>query len=48
MGDGGGVHSQLAAIVSILEKVGCTAETLRKWARQVERDAGKRFGSDDR
>ena len=36
--------SQWAAIVSISEKVGCTAETLRKWVRQAERDAGKRSG----
>jgi transposase len=24
--------------------MGCTAETLRKWVRQVERDTGKRSG----
>lgn len=36
--------SQWAAIVSISEKVGCTSETLRKWVRQAERDAGKRAG----
>ena len=36
--------SQWAAIVSISEKVGCTAETLRKWVRQAERDSGKRPG----
>src|SRR5215475_8021883 len=36
--------SQLAAITSIAEKIGCTAETLRKWVRQAERDAGKRPG----
>jgi transposase len=36
--------SQWAAIVSISEKVGCTAETLRKWVRQAERDVGKRSG----
>jgi len=27
---------------SIAEKIGCTAETLRKWVRQAERDAGTR------
>jgi transposase len=32
------------AITSIAEKIGCTAETLRKWVRQAERDAGTRPG----
>ena len=32
--------SQWAAIRSIAEKIGCTAETLRKWFRQAERDEG--------
>lgn len=36
--------SQWAAIRSISEKIGCTAETLRKWVRQAERDAGRRPG----
>jgi len=36
--------SQWAAIRSIAEKIGCTAETLRKWVRQTERDVGKRAG----
>jgi len=36
--------SQWAAIESIASKVGCTAETLRKWVRQAERDAGRRPG----
>lgn len=36
--------SQWAAIRSIAEKIGCTAETLRKWVRQAERDAGRRSG----
>ena len=36
--------SQWAAIRSIATKIGCTAETLRKWTRQVERDAGARPG----
>ncbi len=34
--------SQWAAICSIAEKIGCTAETLRKWVRRVERDEGVR------
>jgi transposase-like protein len=37
-------ESQWAAIVSIAEKMGCTAETLRKWVRQAERDTGHRTG----
>jgi transposase len=36
--------SQWAAIGSIANKIGCTAETLRKWVRQAERDQGKRSG----
>ena len=42
--------SQWAAIVSIAGKIGCTAQTLSNWVRQVERDQGKRIGAttDDR
>ena len=36
--------SQWAAIGSIAAKIGCTAETLRKWFRAVERDSGRRPG----
>jgi len=32
--------SQWAAICSIAEKIGCSAEVLRKWLRQAERDQG--------
>jgi transposase len=41
--------SQWAAIGSIAAKIGCTAETLRGWVRQAERDQGLRAGptSDD-
>jgi transposase len=42
----GGDHaSQWAAIGSIAAKIGCTAETLRKWVRQAERDQGQRPGA---
>jgi transposase len=37
--------SQWAAMVSIAAKMGCTAETLRKWVRQAERDRGLRAGT---
>jgi len=37
-------ESQWAAISSISEKIGCTRETLRKWVRRAERDAGQRPG----
>jgi transposase len=37
--------SQWAAITSIAEKFGMTAETLRLWVRQVEVDDGKRPGT---
>ena len=36
--------SQWAAIGSIAGKIGCTAETLRKWVRQAEGDQGRRAG----
>ncbi|MCR9248398.1 MAG: transposase, partial [bacterium] len=37
-------ESQWAAIRSVAEKIGCSAETLRNWIRQAERDAGERPG----
>jgi transposase len=37
-------ESEWAAITSIARKVGCTAETLRKWLRRAERDSGRRAG----
>jgi transposase len=36
--------SQWAAIGSIAAKIGCTAETLRKWVRRTETDQGRRPG----
>ena len=41
--------SQWAAIQSIASKIGCSAETLRKWMWRAERDSGERSGptSDD-
>ena len=39
-----GYDSQWAAIVSVASKLGCTAETLRKWVRRAERDSGVRPG----
>ena len=36
--------SQWGAIASIAQKIGCSGETLRKWLRQAERDAGQRPG----
>ena len=37
--------SQWEAINSIAGKIGCTAETLRRWVRQAERDRGVRAGT---
>jgi transposase len=36
--------SQWAAMQSISQKLGCTPESLRRWTRRVEIDAGKRPG----
>ena len=44
MDNEGGHDTQWSAITSVAAKIGCTAETLRKWVRQAERDAGKRPG----
>ncbi len=44
--EGGGEHpTQWAAINSVAAKIGCTAETLRKWVRQAEHDGGQRPGT---
>jgi transposase-like protein len=46
----GEYETQWAAITSIASKIGCSAETLRGWVRQAERNAGQRTGltSDER
>jgi len=36
--------SEWAAIRSIAEKIGCSAQTLHIWVRQAERDQGTRSG----
>ncbi len=36
--------SQWETIVSVSTKLGCTAETLRRWVRQAERNSGERPG----
>jgi transposase-like protein len=36
--------SQWAAIQSIASRIGCSAETLRKWMRRAERDCGQCSG----
>ena len=36
--------SEWEAMCSIAEKIGCSAETLRKWVRQTEVDTGRRGG----
>ena len=46
----GDYASEWEALRSIGSKIGCTAETLRKWVRQAEVDSGRRGGltSDER
>jgi transposase len=40
----GEYQTEWAAITSIAQKCGMTAETLRKWVRQTEVDGGRRPG----
>ena len=40
----GEYQTEWAAITSIAQKCGMTAETLRKWVRQTEIDGGRRPG----
>ena len=37
-------ESEWAAIQSVAQKIGCSAETLRGWIRRRQRDAGQRPG----
>ena len=37
-------ESEWSAMESIASKIGCTAETLRKWVRRAEVNAGQRAG----
>src|SRR4030095_7585804 len=37
-------ESQWAAIIAMASQIGSTAETLRKWVRQAERDQGRGAG----
>ena len=37
-------ESEWAAIQSVAQKIGCSAETLRGWIRQRQRDEGQRPG----
>jgi transposase len=36
--------SRWAAVVSIAEKIGCSAQTLNEWVKNAEIDGGKRAG----
>jgi transposase-like protein len=36
--------SRWAAVVSIVAKIGFTAQTLKEWVKKVEVDAGRRAG----
>ena len=37
-------RSRWASIISIAEKIGCTAPTLHQWVGQSERDSGRKPG----
>lgn len=39
-----GNESQWAVICSVSAKIGCSAESLRRWVRQSEKDHGEREG----
>ena len=44
IGSRGRIREQTAAILSISQKVGCSRDSLRIWAKQHETDTGKRDG----
>ena len=37
-------RSRWAAVVSIAEKIGCSAQTLNEWVKKAEIDGGRRAG----
>ena len=41
---GGEYPSRWAAVVSVADKIGCSAHTLNEWVKKSEVDAGKRAG----
>ena len=43
---GGEYPSRWAAVVSVAEKIGCSANTLNEWVKKAEIDTGKRAGAE--
>ena len=41
---GGECPSRWAAVVSVSQKIGCSAHTLNEWAKKAEVDGGRRAG----
>ena len=41
---GGEYPSRWAAVVSVSQKIGCSAHTLHEWVKKAEVDSGKRAG----
>ena len=41
---GGEYPSRWVAVVSVAEKIGCSAHTLNEWVKKAEVDSGKRAG----
>lgn len=44
LGHEGDHPSRWAAMVSVAEKIGCSAHTLNEWVKKAEVDSGKRAG----